>query len=115
MNSSALVTSSTILLFGLAIFILYLIMRSRDKDIKSLKDLFKPERPTLKADFNKNEIKELQKRLYSLRIGEALMLFRTILGSSYKAIVEVTGDGIKIEGLGTFSDVSDENKEEITG
>lgn len=104
-----------LILFCLFVVIMYLAIRKNDKEVKTLKDLFKPSKPALSFKVDNERLKKLNKEIWDLNIQEKLFLYRGMLGTSYKALIRVTGKGIEIEGLGSYVDVSDEERDDITG
>lgn len=106
---------SLMLMFVMAIFLMFFIIRRNDKEVKTLKDLFKPRKTKLSYKERQELLKKISAEISELNAIEALMVMRTLMGSSFKAQISVNSQGISIEGIGIYVDIVDEQKEDITG
>lgn len=101
--------------FIILFLIINLFLLKSNTDIRHLTDIFKPRKPTLNFNVDKERLQELSAEISHLNIEEKLFILRSLLGSSYRAAVWVNGAGIGIDGLGNYADIADEESECITG
>lgn len=90
----------------------FMYLRSKDKNIEPLQDLFKTPKKKINYSFEQMEdLKAMNIIIDNLKLSQKLWLLRTFMGHSYRAVIKVSSKNIEIVGLGCYDFVEDEDQE----